>query len=313
MSTQELTTQPAHLNSQIGAGPFDLNNDARYQKWRAARLANAPKSAAEIMVPISDLAHPSSSERAAIIGACRRANMAIYDCGTRAGDELETRSKLRAFMAAFGLQNLESHRSAADDGIVALEVAETGTRKGYIPYTNRPLSWHTDGYYNAADARIHAMVLHCVRDAASGGENALLDPEIAYIRVRDHSRDLISALMHEDCLTIPSNVEPNGTVRPASVGPVFYVDPLSGALQMRYSARTRNIIWRDNDDTRAAAKFLTDLVAQGEDVITHRLAPGQGLISNNVLHNRSGFCEHDSGKPGRLYYRSRFRDRIGGT
>ncbi len=309
--------------------PFELENGTAYQSWRTLKLANAPKTAADLMVKIADLASLTSAEHETILANCARANMSFYDCGTAAGYDCgtatghdgattadgqnEIRSKLRAFMSAFGLHALEAHRSANEDGIVALEITDTGPRGGYIPYTNRPLSWHTDGYYNAASERIQAMVLHCVRDAASGGENALLDPELAYIRVRDKSNALIRALTHEQCLTIPANEEKDGTVRPQSIGPVFYVDPVSGALQMRYSARARNIVWRDTDDTRAGAAFLIELVAQGRDVISHRLKPGQGLISNNVLHNRSGFTEHDDGRAGRLYYRSRFQNRIAGT
>ncbi len=326
----QISNDPAEkVQAEPMGSPFELTSDAAYQSWRTQKLANAPTCAADLMVRIADLASLTSAEHEAILANCRRANMSFYDCGTAAGydcgtaavydgstaadDHNDSRAKLRAFMSAFGLHALEAHRSADEDGIVALEVTDTGPRGGYIPYTNRPLSWHTDGYYNAASERIQAMVLHCVRDAASGGENALLDPELAYIRVRDKSIELIKALMHEQCLIIPANEENDGTVRPQSIGPVFYVDPLCGALQMRYSARARNIVWRDTDDTRAGAAFLIELVAQGRDVISHRLKPGQGLISNNVLHNRSGFTEHDDGRAGRLYYRSRFQNRIAGT
>ena len=293
--------------------PCDLSDEDGYRRWREMKLAKTPVSADELMVPVKDLARPSEAEREAIFERCQHTNMAIYDCGTSIGDDAAIRLKLRAFTENFGLKTNEDHRSAADDGIVALELANTGTRKGYIPYTNRPLSWHTDGYYNQPENNIRAMILHCVRDAQSGGENALMDPDIAYIRLRDTSRDLIAALMHPACMTIPANIEKNGDVREASVGPVFSVDPLSYALHMRYSARSRNIIWREDDNTRKAAEFLIDLFAGGADVITHRLKPGQGLICNNVLHNRTGFTEREDGQPGRLYYRCRFHNRVAGT
>jgi hypothetical protein len=42
------------------------------------------------------------------------------------------------------------------------------------------------------------MLLHCVRPAASGGVNRLLDPELAYIALRDAVPALVRALMQPD-------------------------------------------------------------------------------------------------------------------
>ena len=55
----------------------------------------------------------------------------------------------------------------------------------YIPYTNRPLNWHTDGYYNRPEEQVRGIVMHCAAESASGGENLFLDQEIAYILLRD--------------------------------------------------------------------------------------------------------------------------------
>jgi len=43
------------------------------------------------------------------------------------------------------------------------------------------------------------------------------------------------------------------------------------------------------------------------------LAPGQGLICNNVLHNRTGFTDDMDKGIARLVYRARYYDRIRGT
>ncbi|MCC2106676.1 MAG: hypothetical protein KDJ40_03395, partial [Hyphomicrobiales bacterium] len=69
-----------------------------------------------------------------------------------------------------GLTAVEDHRSRDNDGLVAIEVVETGGRVGYIPYTSRPIAWHTDGYYNfhGPERAVQAMLLHCVRDAEGG-------------------------------------------------------------------------------------------------------------------------------------------------
>jgi alpha-ketoglutarate-dependent taurine dioxygenase len=78
---------------------------------------------------------------------------------------------------------------------------------------------------------------------------------------------------------------------------------------MRYSARKKNILWRDDAATTAAREFLSDLLAdENGPVLRYRLQPGQGLISNNVLHNRTAFEDGPGQK--RLLYRARFFDRI---
>jgi hypothetical protein len=78
---------------------------------------------------------------------------------------------------------------------------------------------------------------------------------------------------------------------------------------MRYSARKRNIQWRDDDLTRAARVFLSAMLADKNSPVFHyRLRAGEGLISNNVLHNRTAFEDGPGHK--RLLYRARFFDRI---
>lgn len=63
--------------------------------------------------------------------------------------------------------------------------------------------------------------------------------------------------------------------------------------------------------TAKARAFLADLLNGGEPLtIRHRLPAGQGLISNNVLHDRTGFEDHDAPNRRRLLYRARFLDRI---
>jgi len=304
----------ADAERSVRTDPFDLANEQAYRFWRESKLTASAFDSAGLMVEVQDLAKPSLAERRAIIERCRRANMAIYNCPSCGSDEGPLRSNLLSFAGSLGLVRLEAHRSAGEDGVVALEVTDEASRQGYIPYTNKPLSWHTDGYYNGAGDRIGAFILHCVRAAKRGGGNRLLNPEIAYIRLRDENPDFIAALMRPDAMTIPPNTEQDGEVRPASIGPVFFVDPKTRQLQMRYTARKRNVIWRDDNDTRAARRFLADILAGGEPLIFKiALGPGQGLICNNVLHSRSAF-ENGAAEPaGRLIYRLRFLDRVAGT
>ncbi len=303
-------TKPA---GRTHGNPFDLNDDRAYEAWRDEKLGAYPTSAEALKVQIGNLAQITDQEKSVVVDRCRQANMAVYDTAPESGaDDKRMRAKLKSFSSALGLQSMESHRSAEDDGIVAIEVTSTASKRGFIPYTKKALSWHTDGYYNPSSAPIRAMLLHCVRPAREGGVNALLDPDIAYIRLRDKGRALIAAMMHPEAMTIPESQEEDGSVRPTSTGPVFLVEP-SGGMTMRYTARTRNIIWRDDEDTRAAVSLLDRLLAHEEEplIIKYKLAAGEGLISNNVLHTRTAFENDESAA--RLLYRVRYGERIAGT
>ena len=193
----------------------------------------------------------------------------------------------------------------------AITVRQTATDNVYIPYTNRPLGWHTDGYYNDGPQQVRAWLLYCVQPAAEGGDNEVLDHEIAYIRMRDENPAWIRALMAPDAFTIPGNIEGGRQIRPAHSGPVFSVSPIDGSLHMRYSARQRNVIWRDDPATREAAAFLLELFRRGDrHQLRCRLQAGEGLISNNVLHRRDGFRDDPATGAKRLIYRARYHQRL---
>ena len=276
-----------------------------YREWRAARLDQYPACVDELLVDIGGLTHMDKQERAAIKASILRANMAIYTCRDEAAD----RAAIKAFASQFGLSRLDHHLCANDDGVSELTVATDGKRGGYVPYSSRSLSWHTDGYYNDASRLVRAVVLHCAQDAATGGQNAVLDPEIAFIRMRDADPAFIAAFEHPECMTIPANNDSQGEIRPAVSGPMFSYDGPDGALHMRYSARKKNIQWRDDPATTAAREFLSDFLADEQGpVLNYRLRPGQGLISNNVLHNRTSF--DDASAQPRLLYRARYFDRV---
>jgi len=280
-------------------------NKASYRDWRAAKLEHYPQRVDELLLDIGALSSIETGDKEGILARFRRANMAIYTCRDASVD----RAAIRALGAHFGLQRLDHHLCANDDGVAELTVATEDQRGGYVPYSDRSLSWHTDGYYNDDSRRIRAVVLHCAADAESGGDNAILDPEIAYIRLYDADPAFISAFEHPECMTIPANVGEQGEIRPAVTGPVFSCDETGGALHMRYTARKKNIRWRDDAVTTAARECLDALLAdENGPVLNYRLRPGQGLISNNVLHNRTAFS--DSADKKRLLYRARFFDRV---
>src|SRR3990172_1461134 len=235
--------------------PFDLKNESAYQHWRARKLEQAPRSIEELIVEVRDPRALSGAEHEALMQRIRRCNMAIYASPAHEEDSPIPRLLGRRF----GLDLSDATCFADEDGISEIQVSG-GTRRSFIPYTDRPIKWHTDGYYNPPERTIRAMVLHCVRSTAEGGENRLMDHEMAYLLLRDENPQHISALMQPDAMTIPERTDENGVARAAQSGPVFSIDE-KGALLMRYTARTRSIEWKQDEPTLVAVAFLEKLLA----------------------------------------------------
>jgi len=290
------------------SAPFDLNDSVAYARWREEKLDTAARRIEDIVVELDDPRQLSASERERIVAFNARSNMAVYVGKTGTDPDKDIPRRLGEQL---GLRTLDGHWLTDNDGISPLSVigAEArGERKDFIPYTDKPIKWHTDGYYNAPERTIRGLMLHCVRSAASGGENQLLDHEIAYLLLRDENPDHVRALSASDAMTIPPRMDEAGEARAAQSGPVFSVNA-DGTLHMRYTARTVSIVWKDDAATSAARAALERILATPTPwTLRGRLEPGMGLVCNNVLHDRSGFAETPEKR--RLLYRARYYERV---
>jgi len=286
--------------------PFALDRPQAYRRWRERKLERYPSGAEDLVVEVRDPRALRDSEVAQLRRVCAVANMAVYSSALAGATD---KAPVQRVAERLGLGRLQANPLADEDGVSSLEVTPEKSGRGYIPYSSRRLLWHTDGYYNPPARRVRAFLLHCVRPAATGGENRLLDPEIAYLLLRDADPRHIEALCAADAMTVPANEEDPGAQRGAQAGPVFSLD--EGALHMRYTARTRSIEWRADAATQAAVQRLREILdSESPYIFRLRLAPGQGLVCNNVLHDRSAFA--DAPGAGRLVYRARYGDRIVG-
>ncbi len=301
-----MQTQKISNNLQ---SPFLFNNEDLYKRYRDEKLTQHPQSIADLLVEVQDPRNLSSNEYKALLNLTQKANMAIYvgNTGTDPSPEIPI-----AIANKFGLGQLNKNWLADDNGLTSLTVVDSGIRKKYIPYTNKMINWHTDGYYNAQNKQIHALNLHVVQKAATGGENQLMDHEIAYILLREKNPDYIKALMQDDVMTIPAGTEADGSIRPDRSGPVFSITN-NGNLHMRYTARKRNIEWSKNTIAQEALNYLEKTLNDDKSqyVFKGLLEPGMGLISNNVLHDRAAFTDSEKNK--RHYYRARYFDRLADT
>ena len=286
--------------------PFALDNQSAFLRWRDHKLARAITDTSELIVEIKDPRALTAAEHAALLDRCRRSNMVVYATSAADADE----NMVRQFGLQFGLNSLDANWLAGEQGITRITVcAEDGQRQAYIPYTDRAIKWHTDGYYNPAEQQVRGMILHCVQSAGQGGENRLMDHEIAYLMLRDSNVDFIRALSAPDAMTIPERTDEQGVARAAQAGPVFSTDPVSGTLHMRYTARTRSIEWKQDATTLAAVAALEQLLASDlPHILRTRLEPGMGLLCNNVLHDRAAFDDNDTAP--RLLFRARYHERI---
>lgn len=299
-SRKRLATNPPN--------PFDPNDRVTYAYWRDEKLEGYPRRLDEIFVDVLNPWHLSAAERAAIQSRIRAANMALYATPATGNPD---KSIPREIARQMGMVHLDRHLCVDEDGISPIRVSEDKVRQDYIPYTSRPINWHTDGYYHPPGHAIRGMVLHCVNTAICGGENSFVDHEIIYIMLRDMNPDFIRALMQADAMTIPANIHNGEMIRPAVTGPVFSVESGNPQLHMRYTAREHHIQWKQDSILLDAVAALNRLLTQSPQwIFHHRLTSGQGIICNNVLHKRNGFVDGTTAHEKRLLYRARYHDRI---
>jgi len=301
------------MNLDVANDVFDLQNDGAFVKWKKQKLENYPKNINELRVTVNDGQSLSADELEKIEANCRKANMVLLDFKY----PVEDKATVKRLGQQLGLHRLDGNLCADDDSITSLTVMDTGRKNIYIPYSNKPISWHTDGYYNAADQQIRSVMLHCVSPALTGGQNALVDHEIVYIHLRETNPDYIVALMQQDVMIIPANDVEGETIRSGRSGPVFSVNPNDSKLHMRYTARTRSIIWKDDLITGEAVACLKSFLDSDSPYIFHyRLEAGENLLSNNILHTRTAFKDDESTSNEankRLIYRARYLDRVAHT
>jgi hypothetical protein len=285
--------------------PFHYDNEEAYQDWKKNKLQDYPRSLEDLCVSVADPKQLTNDELKQLKALLNKTNMAIYDMGQSSPEDKDIP---RLLGQQLGIESLDKNECADDDAFTSLQVVDEGLHSIYIPYSNKGINWHTDGYYNRLSEQIYSMLLHCVRPAQEGGENQLWDNEIVYMLLRDENPDYIKALMQADAMTIPKNVLDGKLVRPDRSGPVFLITR-QGRLHMRYTARARNVIWKDNEATQKAQQALREILnTESEYRFQGRLQSGQGLVCNNVLHTRTAFTD-DKAHP-RLLYRGRYYDKI---
>ena len=256
-------------------------------------------------IEIGDPRRLRMSERDALAGRCARFNLALY----RFARDRTDPGALSAFASTMGLERRDSTLGADRRGIASVRDTRDPRGPELIPFTSRALNWHTDGYYNAPERMVRAVVMHCAAPAASGGETTLLDPDLVCTALHERDPALVEALAHPRAMTIPEHEAGGVLIRPARTGPVFSFPDDPPRLCMRYTARTRSIAWRPGADTACAVAALEAAIASLSDRwVRLRFEEGEGVICNNVLHRREAFTDGDGAR--RLVLRIRSFDPV---
>ena len=292
--------------------PFNLSDQSEFASWAEHKLALYADDCLQAVLPpilISEDGSIAASELARLQSQIRDYNLAIYSVTEKTLFNKESIDRMSRWL---GLEQLDAHLCAGEDLISTItdtSQVSGDQRRTYIPYSNKALSWHTDGYYNPYHQRVRAFILHCQQSASSGGENSFIDPEMIYLHLRLENPAYIEALCDDNVMRIPANVQDQTCIRAETASSVFQISEDGSLLDMRFSQRKRHIIWRDDSLTQQALACLNELLNNDSLWrINYRLHSGEGVICNNVLHCRSAY--EDDQNHNRVFIRARYYNRI---
>ncbi|WXU00157.1 MAG: hypothetical protein Ctma_0868 [Catillopecten margaritatus gill symbiont] len=277
------------------------SNNSSYQYWRDEKLANAVQSVEACSVEVSNPFALSKAEKDKIQQLCRHNNFALFETPA----QTNYADAIKQFNQQFGLTDQDPHLYVQQDGLAHITQSEQKRQADFIPYTNKAIGWHTDGYYNTLSNRIRAFSLFCVNPAIKGGENSWIDNEILYILLREQSPEAIELLKRTDAMTIPAHEEKGKILRPKSTDAIFMLD--NTRLYLRYTQRKKTVQFAS--EVGAAVALLDEILAKGSAYhFQHLMAKNQGIICNNIIHKRSGFVDDKDNS--RLLLRGRYFERV---
>lgn len=157
-----------------------------------------------------------------------------------------------------------------------------------LAFTADALFLHTDNPYR--DPAPGWQILHCIRNAAQGGESYIADGFACAAYLRDHHRDDYEALTS---MVVNFKFEsPEASF--ASRRPVIALSESGEPLQVSFNDRSMRPV---AGSAERVARFYNayrryrSLLADPASQIRFKLAPGQSFIVDNyrVLHARAGF------------------------
>ena len=250
---------------------------AEFLRWAEEKERDIPHNIDGIIVNIHDINDVKISEIAKIKETINKCNSCIYSSKIA----LKSNTNLLKFVESVGMRTYD--RNNIESNEISTITPLESNKINYIPYTNKSLNWHTDGYYDKKS--IFSWLLHCVHPATHGGENYLLDHELA-LREYVLRYDDVNNLMSEDALTIP---ESKDTSRSEISTYIFSIKNQYKKLHMRFSMRKDNI--GTSPKAGDAVTKLKEIIENdcAKYSLTYKLQKNEGIITNNILHGRRAF------------------------
>ena len=250
---------------------------AEFLRWAEEKEKNIPQNNDGIFVNIHDINNVKISEIAKIKETIYKYNSCIYSSKIA----LKSNNNLLKFAELVGMRTYDCNNIESNE--ISTITPLQNNKINYIPYTDKSLNWHTDGYYDRKS--IFSWLLHCVHPATQGGENYLLDHELAF-REYVLRNDDINNLMAEDTLTIP---ESKDTSRSEISTYIFSFKNHYKKLHMRFSMRKDNI--GISPKAGSAITKLREIIENdcAKYSLTYKLQKNEGIITNNILHGRKAF------------------------
>ncbi|OAZ91500.1 TauD/TfdA family dioxygenase [Halomonas sp. G11] len=246
------------LDEQVGDAPREL--------WDAA---GAPHPEADFATALDD-----NSALLAMLDALHRYGFVIVS-GVPSNED-----GMQPLIDRIGPLRRTNWGGIADVKSVANAYDLTMTQRGLEPHTDNPYRDPIPGY----------IWLHCLTNAAEGGDSTLADGFMAarLLRQRDPSAYA--------CLTrvTPSFRYCDADTYLESEGPLIELDSRNEPVRVRYSNRTEGVPALPAEELEAyyaARKAFYQLITGDELTLNLKLDPGQMLIIDNyrLLHGRSAF------------------------
>ena len=267
-----------------------------FKQWASQKEDNIPSNIDDLKINLHDINHVSLEEISIIKDKIKRFNCCIY----KSQQNLLTQANLINFAKSIGMKTYDTN-NVHNSPVSSIMLLKPVKSINYIPYTNKKLNWHTDGYYD--EKPIFSWLLHCEEPAFSGGENYLLDHELV-IREYIIKHGNLDSLSRSDTFIIPGNADAG---RDETKGYICDINNKYKKFHMKFSMREKNM--ELNEQSKTAFIRMKKIIKEDckKYCITYKLSKNEGIVSNNILHGRNSF---EDGKVMRKLYRIRSYERI---
>jgi len=254
---------------RLGEGPAadDRTEDAK-QLWEAADLAGALPEGSWSRFQEDD------AHRAACLESLLRKGFVLLR-----GVPTEDRKVLEV-AAGFGYVR---HTNYGD--LFEVRVEEQAAN---LAFTSLPIRPHTDNPYRDPVPTI--QLLHCLRNAASGGDSGLVDGFHAAALLRSTEPEAFELLTRTPVVFRYADAGTDLT----ATRPLIGLDPVGRIREIRFNNRSMQPLGLPADTVTAyygAYRKFAELLYRPQAQLAFRLEPGDCLVFDNTraLHSRTGF------------------------